>query len=126
MLRTNSLVTLWAVAAIGHKTRRLHFHHRNVRDVLLLLADRLQMPPALRTAVQFRFFRFMDLHHLRQFTTSKLALSALASRTSRLLHPVPPRERRRLTLPIRFSSSISPAAVPRSVAAVRSAFVVSE
>ena len=69
------------------------------RDKLFVLADGLQVSSTIRTAVQFRFFRLANLHHFRQFSMSKFPFPRFASWTPRLLHPMPPRKRRRLPLP---------------------------
>jgi hypothetical protein len=102
MLRAYPPVAGAAVAAVGHKVGGLHFHHRNVGDELFMLTDRLQVSSTIRTAMQFRFLRLTDLHYFGQFSMSKFPFPRFAPRTSRLLHPVPPRERRRLPLPEPF------------------------
>jgi hypothetical protein len=98
MLRAYSFLTGPTVATVGHKARRLHFHHRNVRDELLMLVDLSQLAATRWTAAQFGFLCLADLQNLGQFSMSKFAFSRFASRLSRLLHPVPSRERRCLAL----------------------------
>ncbi len=99
MLRAHPLMAVRAVPAVAHKVRGLHFHHWNIGDKLFMLVDRLQMTSTGRAAMQFCLFPLQALHHSRQFSMRKLPLPCFASRTFRFLHPMPPRERRRLTLP---------------------------
>src|SRR5271157_5722973 len=77
MVRPHPLPAMATIAAVGDEASGLHLDHRDIGDKLLMLASLSQPATALRTAVQFRFFRLMHLLQARHFSSSKLALSSL-------------------------------------------------
>jgi hypothetical protein len=99
MLRAHSFAAVSTIATVGHKTSGFHFHHRHIGHVLLMGMKVAQLTPALWTTLKWGGLCLLDLMHLRQFPMHKLALSALASRPSRLLHPMPSHKRCRLAFP---------------------------
>ena len=102
MVRSHPLLATATIATVGDEASGLHLDHRDIGDKLLMLANLSQSATALRTAVQFRFFRLMHLLQARHFSSCKLALASLASRPFGMFHPLPTRKRCGLPFPGTF------------------------
>ncbi len=98
MPRSHSFSAMTAITTVGQKVRDHRLHFRKVNLKLLMLPSLPQPPATLRAAGQFRHLRLVHFFQTRLGVLHKTALSHFPPRMLRMLHPMPPCKRRRLSL----------------------------
>ena len=83
MARPHPFVAFPTIATVGYEVGRLHFNHRNIRFILIMLVDISHtLPPHSGHPCNLRSLRFRDLLDRRLGSMGKLTLALLCAPTS--------------------------------------------